>query len=146
MGQTPALFPKYKIESRALIHFALRPDLPTMFPDDTLHGGKPHTCSLKLLRPMEALEDPEQLVCVSFVEACAVVSNKDHRGILLLHLSNLDDGKFAPPGIFDGVRKQVQEHLSHQARVALDGGQVSEAPIDLTAATLRLEIKQHVFH
>ena len=48
--------------------------------------------------------------------------------------------------IFDGIRKQVCEHLFHQAGIALDGGQICNLPIDFTALKLRLHVHEHFFH
>jgi hypothetical protein len=59
------------------------------------------------LRPGETLENAEQLVSVSFIEARAVISNEDHRCAVLLDLANFDKDDFPTPGIFDGIRKQV---------------------------------------
>jgi hypothetical protein len=47
-----------------------------MFVDDALHDGKPDSGAFIILRPMEALEDAEQLVGIGHVESNAVVPDK----------------------------------------------------------------------
>ena len=93
-----------------------------MFPDNALNGGKSHAGSLKVLGPVKTLEDPEQLVRVSFVKTRAIISNEDHRRAILLDLAGFDNGDFPPTAIFDGIRNQIREYLLHQTGVALYRG------------------------
>src|SRR5262249_11863644 len=78
-------------ESRACIHQALGPHLPAVAMDDPLHGGKADSSAFESVGPVETLEDPEELVHVSHVEADAVVPDEQrHRLILLVQAPDLD--------------------------------------------------------
>jgi hypothetical protein len=113
MGKTSAFSRKYKKESRAFVYFTFRPNLSTVLPDNALNGRQSHASTLEVLGPVKTLEDAEQLVGVSFVEARAIISNENHRRAILLDLANFDKGDFTPPSIFDGIRNQVCEYLFH---------------------------------
>ena len=88
-----------------------------MFFNNTLNDGKSYAGPLKVFGAMETLEHAEQLACILFVEASAIIPNEDHRHALVLDLADFDDSDFAFAGIFDGIRNQIREHLFHQTGI-----------------------------
>ena len=47
-----------------------------MFAQNSLHSGQSDTCAFEFLSPMEALEDPKQLVDIFHVKAHAIVAHE----------------------------------------------------------------------
>src|SRR5215468_9376022 len=78
-------------ESRACIHQPFGPHLPTVAMDDPLHGGEADSGAFESIGPVETLEDAEELVDVSHVEADAVVPDEQrHCLVLLVQTTDLD--------------------------------------------------------
>src|ERR1700734_641252 len=70
-------FGKREVERRTFIRCPFAPDLPAMAVDDALNGGQSNPGAFKLFRQMQALKNAEQLVHISHVKACAVVTYED---------------------------------------------------------------------
>src|SRR5262245_59607246 len=58
-----------------LVNDGVRPDPAAMAMDDALHDGQADACALEVLRPMQTLEDSEELVRILHVEPGSVVAH-----------------------------------------------------------------------
>src|SRR5260370_28255921 len=63
-------------KSRALVEFRLGPDAAAVLVNNALADGQPHARTFKVLRPVHALENAEELTGVFHVKARAIVANK----------------------------------------------------------------------
>src|SRR5258708_27208612 len=94
-------------KSGALVEFRLGPDAAAVLVNNALADGQPHAGAFKVLRPVHALENAEELAGVFHIEAGAIVANKYH--VLTVHhrLSDFNDGAVAYPALLDRIRQDI---------------------------------------
>jgi len=121
--------------------------------------GQADAGALKLARPVQALEDAEELVDILRVKTNAVVAHEEDDGVLawrsigvpgchcgrvrgffqysttpILHHSNLNHCRVARASVFNGIAQQVGQDLSEHRVVAPHRGQRRCFPDDVPAA------------
>src|SRR6478736_1225909 len=109
------IIPDGKIKRRAFVPFGLRPDLAAVPVKDALHDGEPDPGALKFVRPVQALENGKELVCILHIKSRAIVLHE----IGPLHIVPTDGHhRFIPvSGIFQRIGNQIGEDLVQQCGV-----------------------------
>jgi len=135
--------PQGEIESGALVRFRLRPDTASVFVDDTPNISQSHACALEIVLTVKALEDAEQFVHVSHVEANTIIADEEHLFAVYPYLAHLDNSTFLAAGELDGVRQQVDKHQFDQTRVTLHRRQLPDFPFNLPSFRFRFEVSKN---
>src|SRR5437667_1291375 len=131
-----------KVEGRTLVHRGFGPDTAAMLAHDAVHRGQAHAGPLKLLSPVQPLEDAKQFASVFHAESDTVIADKHGHLAVPLGVADFEDGGGARAGVFDGVGEEVGEDLPHQARIAFESGQWLDAPFDGAALGFAFEVCQ----
>ena len=103
-----------------------------MLADDALNSRQPDSGAFKFFSSMKPLKRSEELARMFCVESGTVVPNIDHGFAVDRHLIDLDHSVLSAPSVFDGIGQKVRESLLQQPWVAIDGGQRTNMPIDLS--------------
>src|SRR5689334_5309570 len=105
--------------------------------DDAANVSEADAAALEVLRAMKPLEDSEQLVGVLHVEAHAVVPDVDDvLGARNVDRADLDARPLPRARVLQRVPQEVPEHEEQERRIAANGGQTVEDPLDLAAPLL----------
>ena len=93
-----------------------------MSKDNPAHISQPDASTFKISRAVESLENTEELVNVTHVEADTVIAHEyDILGCRWL-VANFDPRLRPGARIFESIPEQVEKYLFHQARVAVHRG------------------------
>src|SRR5581483_8570192 len=138
--------PHCEIERGAAIDSSFDPDSPAVAGDDALHDRQADAGAFKILRAMQPLEHPEQLVDVLHVEADAVVADEEDLLAAAVLRADLHRGFAARPRVFEGVVDQVHKHLLEQRGVAPNRRQVADRDLYRAPFGLPVQLRQHLFH
>src|SRR5690606_8517757 len=106
-------------------------DLATVASSYALDQRQSDAGPRELLRRMQSLEDPEDLVDVAHVEACAVVLHEVRDLATLVRGADLDPRPVGVGAELDGVGQQVDEELLDEVRITVSGRQVADDELDL---------------
>lgn len=88
---------KSKIKRRTLVQFSFRPNPASVFTNDSLDRREPNSCSLKLLRPMQALKNAEQFGGIFHIKPNPVITHEINRFFVLFHPPNFNPGGGSVP-------------------------------------------------
>src|SRR5260370_29729179 len=108
-------------ERRPLVGAALGPDPPAVSVDDALDEGQTDPRPFELVVPVQSLKDPEQLACITHVEARAVIPNVERGFAAFAPRPDLDARFRATARELEGVADEVGQDLAQQGEVAPDG-------------------------
>src|SRR5262245_3824479 len=136
---------KREIECGAAPDFALGPYAAPVTQDDALYVCQSDARSLEVSGAVQALKDPKEFARVPHVESDAVVAHEtDRLAFPRAPASDLDLGGTAVARKFDRVRQQVDHDRAQHLAVALDHGQLADAPDDLAPFDFRLQFLQRL--
>ncbi len=114
-----------------MIDFRLGPNAPTVAVDNTLHGGQPHSSTLKLVCAVQPLEHAKKFVFVPHIKAYTVVfDEKDALTVCLLE-ADLDYRRLPATGEFEGIGKQVYEDNLKHVWVGLADREIADIYFDM---------------
>src|SRR5471030_748468 len=128
-----------EIKSRAFANLRFRPDAASVLMNHTLNGCQANAYPLKILAPVEPLENAEQLVDVPHIEADPVVAHVNHGGFIGGDLADLNNGGLIVAGELDGIGQQVDNDMFDEGRIAVQRRQFADAGIDIASLHSRLE-------
>src|ERR1700737_3717711 len=72
-------FTQAEVKRRSLVGLGFGPDAPPVLSDDSLHRGKSHAGSFKLLVGVKPLKCSKKLLGIFRIESCAIVANEKHK-------------------------------------------------------------------
>ena len=111
---------------------------------DPLDEREPRALALELVGAVEPLEETEELAGIRHLEADAVVLHRDPVLALGAHRADPDTRPRAAAGELHRIGEQVLDRRPGQRRVALEGGQRLDHPVDDPVAGLGLQPAHHV--
>src|SRR5450432_982181 len=120
-----------EIKSRAFANLRFRPDAASVLMNHTLNGCQANAYPLKILAPVEPLENAEQLVDVPHIEADPVVAHVNHGRFIAGDLADLNDGGLTVDGELDRIGQQIHHNMLEEGRVAVQHRQFADAQIDV---------------
>src|SRR6185503_4386800 len=102
-----------KVERCTAIGFSLGPHAPPVTMDDPPHVREPDTGAFEVVRAVEPLKDPEQLVRVLHVEADTIIPNEyDRIAMRIPRRADLDAGLRPRARVLHRIREQVDHDQS----------------------------------
>src|SRR5262249_37882046 len=134
------------IECGAAPDLALGPYAAPVTQDDALYICQADSRPLEVPGAVQALEDAEEFARVPHVESNAVVAHEtDRLAFARAPAADLDLGRAAGGGKSDRLREQVDHNRPQPLPVALDHGQLADAPDDLAPFDFGLQFLQRLF-
>src|SRR6266404_678520 len=130
-------------EGCALVRLRLGPDSASVLVDDPLNRHESNSGAFKIPRLVQALKNTEELAGILHFEPDAVVPNEVNKFLVERRHSGVYHCAIARTRVFDRVRKEVHEHLTHQVRIAIEASQIIDPPFDIATLRFRPEVLAH---
>src|SRR3984957_8349774 len=136
-NRTPLCDTQREKECRSSVKLRFRPDSPAVLPNDTLHNRQPYSRAFEIAGLMQPLENAKQLARVLHLEARAIVLDEYDALTVLHRLSHLNHRPLLSAGVLHGIRKQIDEHLLDESRIAVSAGKTRNLPFNFSPRVLR---------
>ena len=112
--------------------------------DNTLHGGQPHSSTLKLVCAVQPLEHAKKFVFVPHIKAYTVVFDEIDALAVFLFAADLDDRRLALARELERIGEQVGEDDLEQGWVGLANRQIADRYFDAPPLLFAAQISEHL--